>query len=209
LLSTKSKIVLAVVGLFFVALIVVLVFNATRKTDQPTEPQEFIQTPESNSAAGLPTYPSDQTETRTAIAGFSTSQTPPTPAIPSRTSLSGTPTPTASATKTASTDASIAGKTIGYFDWTRAPIRDQIKISKDIERQLSGKDLCTLAGIQDTWSNPFEKTLCGMTKFISNQILGPLDAMSCNFIGGALAVNFDPNIKAKYIDGACIIEDRK
>ena len=210
--STKSKIILAVVVLFFVALIVVLIFNATRKTDQTTEPQEFIQTPESSSAAGLPTYPSDQTETRTAIAGFAMSQTPPIPPVPSRTDTSGGLfTPIASNTKTASTDSQIAGKTIGYFDWTRNQTKNeqQLTINKDTREKLATKDVCALSGIQDIWSNPFEKTLCGMTKFVSNQILEPLNAMSCNLLGSALALNYDSTIRSKFIDSTCIIEDRK
>ena len=209
--STKSKIILAVVVLFFVALIAVLIYNATQKTDQTTEPGEFIQTPDTTSG-GLPTYSSEQTETRTAIAGFAMSQTPPIPPVPSRTVTSGgLLTPIASNTKTASTDSQIAGKTIGYFDWTRNQTKNeqQLTINKDTREKLATKDVCALSGIQDIWSNPFEKTLCGMTKFVSNQILEPLNAMSCNLLGSALALNYDSTIRSKFIDSTCIIEDRK
>ena len=209
--STKSKIILAVVVLFFVALIVVLIFNATRKTDQTTEPQEFIQTPESSSAAGLPTYPSDQTETRTAITGFSRSQTPPIPPVPSRTiTSSGLITPTTSATKTASTDTGIAGKTIGYFDWTRSPTLNQKSIiPEDIQRKVASTDICTLAGLSNTWSNPVEKTLCSIIKMFDKQLLDPLSQLTCSVTGAGLASNYGEEIKSQYIDYQCVLTDRK
>jgi hypothetical protein len=204
--STKSKIILAVVVLFIVALVVVLVFNAKRKTDQTTEPKEFIQTPEATSGS-LPTYSSDQTETRTAIAGFPVSKTPPTPAVPTRTSASAT---------ARATNSPVAGLTslkpqnTGDLDWTKhqANLKTLTIDPQKLEQINANPDICSLSGIGNNWSNPFEKTICGVEQFFFKQVAESLNEMACSFMGSAYSLNFSENIRSNYIDERCYIIDR-
>jgi len=99
---------------------------------------------------------------------------------------------------------------IGDLDWTKNQSKQQsIAIDQNVLEKIGpNPDLCTLAGIQDSWSNPFEKTLCGIGKFFSQQITDSLSKMACEVMGAAFAGNYANSIKANYVGGQCLIIDR-
>ena len=106
---------------------------------------------------------------------------------------------------------------IGDLDWTKDQTnKNQVNIlenykfnSADEEARIKSNDPCAIAGLDDNWSDPFEKTMCGMTRFIGRQIIEPMNQMACNFSGAALASNYGSHIDAKFVDQKCYILDRK
>lgn len=130
------------------------------------------------------------------------------------------PTATTTSAKTAGAKA-VATKSveIGELDWTKnqatatgtpIDVLESIQYSSsDEEERVKSGDYCALAGLSDSWSEPFEKTVCSMTRFAGDQIIEPLNQIACNFAGAALAANYGDNIKSKYVDGQCYIIDRK
>lgn len=125
--------------------------------------------------------------------------------------------PTATATKKISTQITPGTSVVvGDLDWTKNAKKETADISKNVkfnsadeEARYNSGDPCAVSGLSDNWSDPFEKTMCGMTRFVGNQIVEPLSKMACDFAGAGLASNYGSNIKSKYIDSACLIEDRK
>lgn len=108
---------------------------------------------------------------------------------------------------------------IGDLDWTKNKKRDDGSVkeflqnykfnSPEEQARIQSDDPCAVAGLDDNWSDPFEKTMCGMTRFIGRQVIEPLGQMACNFSGAALAANYGNHIDSKYIDKQCYILDRK
>lgn len=127
--------------------------------------------------------------------------------------------PTATTTSAKKTAKTVATKSviIGDFDWTKnqatgtpVNILENIEYSSaEEEARVASGDYCAIAGLNDSWSEPFEKTVCSMTRFVGDQILEPLDKLSCSFAGAALAANYGSHIKSKYVDGECYIIDRQ
>jgi len=106
---------------------------------------------------------------------------------------------------------------IGDLDWTKnaskSPAVDLSKIIKfssaEEEARFNSGDPCAIAGLDDNWSDPFGKTMCGMTRFIYRQVFDPLNKMACNFSGAAMAANYGSNIEAKFVNQTCYILDRQ
>ena len=135
------------------------------------------------------------------------------PASTPRTGLSKTPSAVARATKTPTLKpTAFKTPTIGDLDYTKSQPKNEIKISPEVANELSkiqsNPDPCVLSGIQDSWSNPFEKTICGMARFFNDQVLEPLDNLTCNLTGSWLSLNYSSNIKSNMVNGVCQIEDR-
>lgn len=128
--------------------------------------------------------------------------------------------PTATTTVGRGTNPSPAKSVVtGDFDWTKNQRKDDEAAKKFIENykfnspeeqaRIQSDDPCAVAGLDDNWSDPFEKTMCGMTRFVGKQIIEPLGQMACNFSGAAMAANYGSHITAKYVDKQCYILDRK
>jgi hypothetical protein len=96
---------------------------------------------------------------------------------------------------------------IGYFDWSKN-LTQNITIPQDIQQKVASQDICQINGLSDSWSNPFEKTLCGMERSFMSQIMEPLYALECNLDASALASNYGSNIQGKVVNGQCLIIDR-
>jgi hypothetical protein len=105
-----------------------------------------------------------------------------------------------------------ATTTPGIFDYTnKKKEQNEEEIKATINRileQTKGKDSCELANISDSWSNPVEKTVCGLIKFTEKNIILPMIELSCYIYAGAMNINYDTDINVKYENDQCIIEDR-
>lgn len=98
---------------------------------------------------------------------------------------------------------------VGDLDWTKKP-DNNIKppTEEQIIKAQANNDPCKSLNLENSWNNPFEKTLCGVTNYIVENILDPMMAIGCNLQGSALNTNYGSNITAKYVNGNCYIEDR-
>ncbi len=105
-----------------------------------------------------------------------------------------------------------ATATPGFFDYTNEKKEwDEEETKATINRmleQVKGKDSCELANISDSWSNPVEKTVCGIIKFTEKNIILPMIELSCYMYAGAMNINYDTNINVRYENNQCMIEDR-
>jgi hypothetical protein len=121
--------------------------------------------------------------------------------------------PTASVTATTTASATTTPyPNSGVFDWTRYPKVAKLDFkpsftAEEIEQIQSG-DICGIADISDSWSDPFEKIVCNMTEFTFYKIIMPLQELSCDFLVAALQLNYGSNITADNTGGACKIIDR-
>lgn len=75
-------------------------------------------------------------------------------------------------------------------------------------KKTSGKDSCELAGLSDSWSNPIDKTACGIIRFMEDRIVAPLIESSCYMYAGAMNLNYDTDITATFENNNCIIQDK-
>jgi len=99
-----------------------------------------------------------------------------------------------------------------FFDYSKEENKQpEGKTKEIIDRvleQTKGKDSCELANISDSWSNPVEKTVCGLIKFTEKNIILPMIEFSCYMYAGAMNINYDTNINVRYENNQCMIEDR-
>lgn len=108
---------------------------------------------------------------------------------------------------------------IGDLDWTKnqkvgdesaQKFFENYKFNSPEEQaRVQSDDPCAIAGLNDNWSDPFEKTMCGLTRYAGNQIIEPLNKIACNFSGAALAANYGSQITSKFVNEKCYILDRK
>lgn len=98
----------------------------------------------------------------------------------------------------------------GAFDWTRNKTPEPLEIELTTEQiqKLQSGDICEIANISDSWSNPIEKISCGLTKYFEEQIIVPLQIMACNFMGAAISTNYKSGIEAKMDGNVCKLFDR-
>lgn len=100
---------------------------------------------------------------------------------------------------------------VGYFDYTNLITVTPDPATKarieQTEKIIKNGEICQEADISDTWSNPFEKSICGILKFTFKQIES-LSEFSCYLYAGAMANNYSSNITAKYEEGTCKLIDR-
>lgn len=96
----------------------------------------------------------------------------------------------------------------GEFDWTRNPPKAEATLPPAVQQNIQNKNICDIAGLSNNWSNPFEKTLCGITQFVEKQITTPLAEFSCGLAATIYDVNYKNNITSVYQNGQCLIEDR-
>lgn len=189
----NSKIVLIVVGVISVIIIVIVfaVIQGRRTQEEATSQDEPIQTDEPLTYEQLP-----QPSGGGGAVGAVLSPSPTGSGVILRPLPSPSPAPAIS---------------IGDLDWTKKPAEKMLEIPTSIlnDPRLKSNDPCIIAGISDSWENPFEKTMCGMYRFFSKQLLLPLNALMCQMEASSLAVNYDKNIVAKLVNSACLVEDRR
>ncbi len=122
-------------------------------------------------------------------------------------------TPSKSNTGTSGTATSAtATPTPGIFDYTQEKVEPLDETATEIIdraiQQAEGKDSCQLANISDSWSNPVEKSVCGIIKFTEKNIMLPMMEFSCYMYAGAMNINYDTKINVRYEDNKCMVEDR-
>lgn len=124
--------------------------------------------------------------------------------LPTATATTASGSPTAASSATAE---DLAAAKAGSLDYTKDKNRIELKsIASTVN--IDPQNPCQSFGIENNWSNPFGKTVCGMATFVGSQILEPLDAMTCRMSAAALAQNYSSNITAVYKNGECLILDR-
>jgi len=192
-ITGKRKLILTIAAIFIVILLLFFMFSPGQKT--PSTVASPTPTPVSSPGADTPygQFPTGQgtlsaTPTLTAVVG---SKTLPLP--------SPTPSP-------------VRSQVIGIFDWSKNMDPGSISLTvlpADIQDKIASNDPCYMTGLSDSWSNPFEKTLCGLERTFVTQIFEPLYDLTCNFSAAALATMYGSNITARIVNGECMIEDRK
>lgn len=99
----------------------------------------------------------------------------------------------------------------GILDYTNNPEPKDKNLEEywqRTERDQKKADICESIGLSDKWSEPVEKTFCGVTKFTIEHILNPLGRIACDAMVGAWMVNYDKDITVNYEGGECLIKDR-
>ena len=185
----KSKWVLIVIGVLLIILIIVAVLMGRQS------PKEGGIAPE-----GTPTTdePIGAGELPQGTGGGAT--------LP-RASATISPAKTATAT---SINLPATTQEVGYLDWSQnlSRYQESVDLPAEVKEKALTGDYCKMANISDSWDDPFAKTMCGLTRFVGKQIFEPLDAFLCQLEGADYALNLNSNIKVRYINGMCLIEDR-
>lgn len=198
--SRKVKIALAVFLVVVLGLAAYFYFRDSSTSQEDKEPKRTVSDDEMVGTGPLPGPGSTQMPP---YGGTITSS--PTPTLPDQTpTVSVTPIATATITPYPGS---------GLFDWTRERTIEIKNIdppsltTKQIE-QIQNNDLCGFANISDNWSDPFEKVLCNFIEFTVFNVIEPLEKLICDLTVVGLNLNYDQNIKSKYENGQCLIEDR-
>jgi hypothetical protein len=195
--SKTSKIILVVLGVLVIAGIVWYILSQNKST--PSAPEQGQITAGSKTAAGggeFPTGGGTATTSPFSISPVASATATGQPAVGYR-----LPSAQPSATITPYPGS-------GEFDWTRNPPKAEATLPPSVQQNIQNKTICDIAGLSNNWSNPFEKTLCGITQFIEKQITTPLAEFSCGLAAAIYDVNYKSNITSVYRNGQCLIEDR-
>lgn len=196
--SRNAKIALAVFLVVVLGLAAYFYFRGNGQKQEETDKRIVSDDEVSTTGGSLP----QNTGAGTSSEG--TSQ--PATTLPGQSPVASSTAATASATITPYPNS-------GVFDWTREEFIEIKNVdppaltTKQIE-QLQNNDLCGFANISDSWSDPFEKVLCNLLEFTVFNIIEPLERLICDFNTVGLNLNYDQNIKSKYENGQCLIEDR-
>ena len=92
----------------------------------------------------------------------------------------------------------------GDLDWTHSTR----KIIDVTNSPFSGKTMCQISDLSDSWSSPIEKFVCDSMNFFNDKIVNQLDALDCIMAGASLQANYATNLSWEYKDGQCKILDR-
>lgn len=186
----KRKLILAIAGILIVVVILFLMFSQGQNSTVSPSPTPTVS-PAQSSTNPYAKFPTGQVGVSALPSGTAT--------VSPSSKISPTPSVTVS-------------QTVGVFDWSKninTGVATPVVLPDNIQAKIDSNDPCVMADLSDSWSNPFEKTLCGLERTFVSQIMEPLYSLTCNFYAAGLATTFGSNITGKMVNSQCMIEDRQ